>query len=282
MGCVYELNFPNGKKYYGMTTKTAQERFLKHVEASRYKDGARGRHLVHKAINKYGKDSIEVNTLFESEDIEMLCLVEIEIIENAFRDKFPIYNIATGGLGVKDFTGEVAKKIGKKAKERFSSNPKYREQSRENLLKLFDLENGGKSRSDFAKERWQKEEYKIQFSGENHHNSKITNEIASKIKEKLASRQERKSISEELSVALSIVNDIAAEKVWNHIPWPNSVKPELKKRKLYGADVLEIKKLISDGFPFDEIAIEFCVDISNISHINKGKIWKEIPWPLED
>jgi len=56
---VYAIGFPNGKLYIGITTRTTEQRFRGHV-----KDMQRGStYTVHKALRKYGPDSVRLVTL---------------------------------------------------------------------------------------------------------------------------------------------------------------------------------------------------------------------------
>jgi hypothetical protein len=96
MGCLYILEFPNGKRYVGITKHTAEHRFIKgHLYS---------RHLVGKALMKYGKESVVITTLFESDDWDELCALEVETIKcfNTLRPNG--YNLTVGGDGVAGYT----------------------------------------------------------------------------------------------------------------------------------------------------------------------------------
>lgn len=103
---LYCLTFPNGKKYIGITSKTAQERFKEHCHPS-YKRG-----LCQHAIHKYGKENVVLTVLATVDNWELLCLAEIEAIEK-FNTFYPNgYNMTLGGEGnlTLNFTGQDKKK----------------------------------------------------------------------------------------------------------------------------------------------------------------------------
>jgi len=94
-GCMYELIFPSGKSYIGVTSQTPIQRFNKHVSTSKH---AEKPNIVHKAIKKYGADSVIVKTLAFA-NMKYLYSLEIRAIL-AFSTKQPRgYNLTDGGEG---------------------------------------------------------------------------------------------------------------------------------------------------------------------------------------
>jgi hypothetical protein len=90
---LYKLDFPNGKSYIGITSKTTQERFKSHCHPSNRKNPCQH------AIQKYSKENIKIKVLAECDNWELLCLAEIEAIEK-FTTKSPNgYNLTDGGDG---------------------------------------------------------------------------------------------------------------------------------------------------------------------------------------
>lgn len=90
---LYQLLLPNGKKYIGITSKTAQERFKRHCELRKNKTA------IQHAIHKYGKENVVVTILAECDNWELLCLAEMEAIEK-FNTIAPNgYNLTLGGEG---------------------------------------------------------------------------------------------------------------------------------------------------------------------------------------
>lgn len=95
LGFLYRLTFPNGKAYIGITTGTVRKRFNDHVCAS---TRATNTFAVHRAIKKYGRESVKVETLATA---SFDCLKDIEVRAIAvFGTKAPNgYNLTDGGDG---------------------------------------------------------------------------------------------------------------------------------------------------------------------------------------
>lgn len=90
---LYQLSFPNGKKYIGITSKTVKERFIRHCAPANNKNACQ------RAIHKYGKENVIVTVLAECDNWELLCLSEMEAIEK-FNTIAPNgYNLTLGGEG---------------------------------------------------------------------------------------------------------------------------------------------------------------------------------------
>jgi group I intron endonuclease len=92
MGCLYKIEFPNGKEYVGISSTTAAQRFKGHCA------GKNGQ-LVVRALRKYGKNNVNVKTLVVANDWKYLCLLEQRAIK-AYATKTPHgYNMTDGGEG---------------------------------------------------------------------------------------------------------------------------------------------------------------------------------------
>ena len=90
---LYQLKFPNGKSYIGITSFTAQERFKRHCTPANNKG------LCQHAIHKYGKENVILTVLSTVDNWELLCLAEQEAIEK-FNTFYPNgYNMTLGGEG---------------------------------------------------------------------------------------------------------------------------------------------------------------------------------------
>lgn len=107
-GCLYRLMFPNRKAYIGITKCTAEARFAQHAKAARIaKTGC----AVHLAIEKYGSESVKVETLVVA-DAEYRKQLEPKAIE-AFNTRAPHgYNLTIGGDGVCGFDDITRAKMG--------------------------------------------------------------------------------------------------------------------------------------------------------------------------
>lgn len=117
MGCLYKIEFPNGKNYIGISKVSSEHRFLRHS-----KQAANGSRLaIHNAIRKYGLESCKVKTLVISDDHEYLKELEIKAIIK-FNTKSPNgYNCTDGGDGIFGVPELVRKKMSSSAKKRASS-----------------------------------------------------------------------------------------------------------------------------------------------------------------
>ena len=96
---LYKLDFPNGKSYIGITSRTAEKRFAAHISCSINRPFG----IVSFAIKKYGAESVVLSILATVDNWELLCLAEIEAIEK-FNTKSPSgYNLTDGGDGCRGF-----------------------------------------------------------------------------------------------------------------------------------------------------------------------------------
>ena len=100
---VYELLFPNGKRYYGACVDSIQRRFNNHVSAAR-----RGVELaVLNAIRKYGAENVKVEEVARVRDVESMLHIEcIMIAKHKTQDPRNGYNLTGGGDGWFNLTEE--------------------------------------------------------------------------------------------------------------------------------------------------------------------------------
>ncbi len=108
-GIVYKAQFPNGKVYVGITTKTLEERISQHM-------GSLGDGLpFHNAIRKYGKENVIWEVIDTANSMENLNEKESRYIEyfNSFIKTNCGYNCTLGGGGSVGFvhTKETRAKI---------------------------------------------------------------------------------------------------------------------------------------------------------------------------
>jgi hypothetical protein len=94
MGALYRLTSPSGKSYIGITTKTTERRWSKHVEHAL---GRRDAGYLYNALRKHGADSFTVETLVVADDTGYLRDLEKRAIV-ALGTRYPFcYNVAGGG-----------------------------------------------------------------------------------------------------------------------------------------------------------------------------------------
>lgn len=129
MGCLYAITAPNGKKYIGISVKTAASRWAKHCEhAAGKRPGA-----LYAAIRKYGAESFVVAMMLVADDWDYLCDMERRAIA-AFGTFAPGgYNMTYGGEGtVGPRDEETRRRISVAQKKRFE-RPEERAKAAEHL-----------------------------------------------------------------------------------------------------------------------------------------------------
>lgn len=115
------MTFPNGKRYIGITVKTAARRRIVHLHhAHKGRPGA-----LQSAIRKYG--TFEMKVLIEANDWPFLCEMERRAIV-AFGTRAPLgYNLTDGGEGVVGVTrDEQWSRRMSEAHKRSGHRPPYR------------------------------------------------------------------------------------------------------------------------------------------------------------
>lgn len=132
MGCLYMLTSPSGKSYIGITSKTAEERFKKHVE---HAFGKRENGVIYSALRKYKAEAFQVKTLVIANNWEYLSDLEQKAIV-AFGTRYPNgYNMTDGGEGTPGWVASDAARarMSEAQKKRFARDPeriKIREQQK--------------------------------------------------------------------------------------------------------------------------------------------------------
>lgn len=124
---LYQLTFPNGKKYIGISTD-AKRRFIAHkCGAAAGKSGP-----LRNAIRKYGADSVSLQVLAIGHD-DYIAEMEIKAIEafNTRDIKFG-YNVAVGG----DLGAMAQRSHTDKSKAKMSLSQKSRVRSEEELARM--------------------------------------------------------------------------------------------------------------------------------------------------
>ena len=191
---LYQLLFPNGKSYIGITRLTAEKRFIRHCES-----GSTMRACQY-AIRKYGKENIIINVLATVDDWELLCLAEMEAIEK-FNSKHPNgYNLTDGGessIGFKH-TEESRKKMSESGKKKILS-PEHKQ-------KLIDY-NKNRVLSQETRDKMSKASKGRKLS-DSHRESLLNANIGTKksqeTRDKISAKAKGRKIPNELKSVLSI------------------------------------------------------------------------------
>lgn len=106
MGQLYKLDFPNGKSYVGITTKTAADRFSGHRVRCRSAKGSDA--TLYHAWRKHGEPKLVVLAVVEDADLPA---TEIRAIK-AFNTLVPNgYNVTEGGDTSPMTLPEIAAKV---------------------------------------------------------------------------------------------------------------------------------------------------------------------------
>jgi group I intron endonuclease len=110
MACLYQIEFPSGKSYIGISAGTAEARFAEHRYNS---DTGRADRTVNRALRKYGADGVTLRTLVIA---EWDYLLDLEKKAIAAYGTFGAggYNMTAGGEGALGYrhTAEALKKMG--------------------------------------------------------------------------------------------------------------------------------------------------------------------------
>ena len=100
-GTIYAIDFPNGKRYVGLTVRSISDRYKDHRKCAR-NPSTSNKSIVYKAIRKY--DMVETFTL-KSIDTSAKTIEELANLEIAYIAKFKTYvgnggyNMTLGGEG---------------------------------------------------------------------------------------------------------------------------------------------------------------------------------------
>lgn len=106
MGALYQIAFPNGKRYIGVCKGLARHRFAQH----KWNANNGSKFALHNAIRKYGHENAVVKILAFGEWNYLLEIEQKAIAK--YGTKSPNgYNMTDGGDGIRGLTEEARKKI---------------------------------------------------------------------------------------------------------------------------------------------------------------------------
>lgn len=138
MGALYKLTSPSGKSYIGITIKTMDARWGKHVEHAL---GKRDNGALYAALRKYGPESFTRELLAECDDWGELCQMEIAAIREHKTFAPNGYNLTTGGEGIPGPRSEETKRRISVAQKKRYQRPEERERLRQAGIKGNQSEN---------------------------------------------------------------------------------------------------------------------------------------------
>lgn len=117
---LYALLFSNGKRYLGITSKGAAERYAGHLRSA----GKGSRLPVHCAIRKYGRPICKVLVIGEKQyirDLEVSAILKFQTLNRKLG-----YNLAPGGDISPMHSKVVAAKMAATKRKRFETDPEFR------------------------------------------------------------------------------------------------------------------------------------------------------------
>lgn len=128
MGRLYQLTFPDGKSYIGITEKPITQRLAVHAYRRHHADYA-----VSKAFRQYGKETVQAVTLVIAEGWSYLCELERKAIA-AFGTKYPAgYNMTDGGETPSGLTEESLKKMSDTHKGKTHHTQKHTDEAKQKM-----------------------------------------------------------------------------------------------------------------------------------------------------
>jgi hypothetical protein len=140
MGCLYKIDFENGKSYIGITSQTSVSRLYIHKRNARNKRIA----ALYHAIRKY-PDQYTIKEIAWSDNWDVLCEIERQAIIT-FKTKVPHgYNMTDGG------DGSVGHSPSKETRKKMSAAP--RKPCSEETKRKIGLSNTGKTKSPEARRK---------------------------------------------------------------------------------------------------------------------------------
>ena len=159
---IYRIvNKKNGKIYIGQTIRSIEERWRGHCHSALQDTN----NLFHNAINKYGKDSFEIEELAKANTQDELDELENSYIESS-NSLYPNgYNLKTGGANGAIYS-DVSKEKMSKAKLGSSVPVDVREKMSKAHKERWKNDDGtlSQQRSKMVKEAWSDQEYRGKLS----------------------------------------------------------------------------------------------------------------------
>ena len=230
MYLIYKItNTVNNKHYIGLTSKTAEQRFMQHInDAVQNRDN----YAFHAAIRKYGYNVFELEVLEENLTEEQAKLREIYYIDfyNSFIGNGYGYNSTYGGDLNSHLRGENssrAKLTEKDIEQIYNLLINTNMQMNQIALKL-NLPIGEYYISDINKGKvWHKERYNyplrkqsrtVSKQGQNNHSAKLNDETVLKIiDELLNTTTPQTQLASKYNVSYNTINGINRCKNWTHL-----------------------------------------------------------------
>jgi len=137
VGSIYKIEFPNGKHYIGLTSRSLEDRKKEHTYCAKSDDTK----CLYKALRKYEMvDTFELVEIDTADTLEELCEKEIGYIQvyNSYYMDGNGYNMTLGGEGINGYvyTEEDKQKMSEMCKK-YWENPEARKEHSEKRKNYF-------------------------------------------------------------------------------------------------------------------------------------------------
>jgi group I intron endonuclease len=193
---LYQLLFPNGKKYIGITSKTAEERFKTHCVSHK-------KYPVALAVKKYGKENIVLTVLATVDSWELLCLAEIEAIEKINTKAPNGYNLTNGGDGI------IGLAVTEERKEKMRIAMTGKKASIESRIKMSIAQKNRPPRTDITREKLREVSKNNRISRETREKMRLSTIGVKHTKERRANQSNAAlSMSKEVRDKISLANSL--------------------------------------------------------------------------
>lgn len=215
MGCLYCLTFPSGKKYIGITSKTADVRFHRHVEHATI---CKRTNAVHRAIIKYGAENVKVDTLVIADDFKYLRFIEKRAIQSYGTLSPNGYNLTGGGEDSGFWAQESVEKsrntrIATWAAIEKSQRVELTKKAIDAMRKALSDPACNEARSKKISETMLSSKSKIAH-GADRPNAKLNTEKVARIRQLIDEKQSDQTIALIFGVSRELIRDIRTGKRW--------------------------------------------------------------------
>lgn len=270
MFTIYKYLSPSKRNYIGIT-KYPEVRKKQHAQKEyTFEDTTK----FANAIRKYGYENFQYEVLETVETLELACEREIYWIE--FYDSVNSgYNISPGGNvpvnicyadrvvdDIRHVLTNTTKKIAEIAKE-FNVSNGY----------VSNIKNGKcRSLQPLIRENQMQK-------GSKNSQSKLSEEQAKNIRERLQAGEKRRDLQREYGVSKTLIQVIATNQAWNHVESDYSYKKKETNgnAKLTRGVVKKLKEDIANkNGTAQQIADRYEISVPTFYQIKRGKTWKDV------
>ena len=231
------LGCPGEIRYVGQTMNGLERRFKDHVRTAIKPSSTRTSLMalpVYRWMRKHGPDNIRAVLLDTAKNPEAL-----DELEKFWVNKLETFsghrglNLSEGGIGLQGYTHTVESKA--KMRRNFEDRERRMMSSK---------------------------------PGENHPLATFTESEVLDVKERLWHGERAWDIAVELNVPIHRIQQINADKSWNHVPWPIGPRVKPRRRSVFSREDRErVQALLKSGKSMRSIAKEFGVSVTAVFRV---------------